>query len=97
VLKKLTQSLASSTVDLNPHQIKAALFAFNSPLSRGAILCDEVGERWEALFNDLCEKMMTVTAFECENIKHEMPPADLSDSTLRTFTDKLLKEIGLRN
>lgn len=42
-LKKLTQSLAASTVDLNPHQIDAALFAFNSPLSRGALLCDEVG------------------------------------------------------
>lgn len=42
-LKKLNQSLASSTVDLNPHQIDAALFAFKSPLSRGAILCDEVG------------------------------------------------------
>lgn len=42
-LKKLSQSLASSTVDLNPHQIEAALFAFNSPLSRGAVLCDEVG------------------------------------------------------
>jgi adenine-specific DNA-methyltransferase len=42
-LRKLSQSLASSTVDLNPHQIEAALFAFNSPISRGAILCDEVG------------------------------------------------------
>lgn len=28
-LKKLNQNLASSTVDLNPHQIDAALFAFN--------------------------------------------------------------------
>ncbi len=42
-LKKLNQTLASSTVDLNPHQIDAALFAFNCPLSRDAILCDEVG------------------------------------------------------
>lgn len=42
-LKKLNQTLASSTVDLNPHQIDAALFAFNCHLSRGAILCDEVG------------------------------------------------------
>lgn len=42
-LKKLNQTLASSTVDLNPHQIDAALFAFNCPLSGGAILCDEVG------------------------------------------------------
>jgi SNF2 family DNA or RNA helicase len=42
-LKKLNQTRASSAVDLNPHQIDAALFAFNCPLSRGAILCDEVG------------------------------------------------------
>jgi len=32
-----------SQVDLNPHQIDAALFAFRSPLSKGAILADEVG------------------------------------------------------
>ena len=30
-------------VDLNPHQIDAALFAFQSPLSKGALLADEVG------------------------------------------------------
>jgi SNF2 family DNA or RNA helicase len=30
-------------VDLNPHQVEAALFAFKSPLSMGAILADEVG------------------------------------------------------
>ncbi len=30
-------------VDLNPHQVDAALFAFRSPLSKGAILADEVG------------------------------------------------------
>ena len=34
---------AKSEVDLNPHQIEAALFAFRSPLSKGAILADEVG------------------------------------------------------
>ena len=37
-LKKLNQTLISSTVDLNPHQIDAALFAFNCPLSSGTIL-----------------------------------------------------------
>ena len=42
-LAKLSQSLFNATVDLNPHQIEAALFAFRSPLSRGAILADEVG------------------------------------------------------
>ncbi len=30
-------------VDLNPHQVEAALFAFISPLSKGAIFADEVG------------------------------------------------------
>jgi len=42
-LEKLSQTLCNAVVDLNPHQIEAALFAFRSPLSRGAILADEVG------------------------------------------------------
>ena len=36
-------SLSDAQVDLNPHQVEAALFAFQSPLSKGAILADEVG------------------------------------------------------
>lgn len=42
-LGSLSQSLLSSTVDINPHQIDAALFAFNSPFSKGVVLADEVG------------------------------------------------------
>src|ERR1700736_1509285 len=42
-MEKLAASLADAQVDLNPHQIEAALFAFSSPLSKGAILADEVG------------------------------------------------------
>ena len=42
-LEKLTASLLDARVDLNPHQIEAALFAFKSPFSTGAILADEVG------------------------------------------------------
>jgi adenine-specific DNA-methyltransferase len=42
-LEKLAASLSDAQVDLNPHQVDAALFAFRSPLSRGAILADEVG------------------------------------------------------
>lgn len=42
-LTSLSQSLLSSTVDINPHQIDAALFAFSSPLSKGVVLADEVG------------------------------------------------------
>src|SRR5438093_5352657 len=42
-LQKLAATLADAQVDLNPHQVDAALFAFRSPLSKGAILADEVG------------------------------------------------------
>ncbi len=42
-LGKLTASLQDAQVDLTPHQIDAALFAFKSPPSKGAILADEVG------------------------------------------------------
>ena len=42
-LEKLSPTLSNAQVDLNPHQIEAALFAFKSPLSKGAILADEVG------------------------------------------------------
>lgn len=40
---RFTGVLSESRVDLNPHQVEAALFAFKSPLSKGAILADEVG------------------------------------------------------
>ena len=41
--EKLAGTLLDAQVDLNPHQVGAALFAFRSPLSKGAILADEVG------------------------------------------------------
>ncbi len=42
-IQKLATTLVDAQVDLNPHQVEAALFAFRSPLSMGAILADEVG------------------------------------------------------
>jgi len=42
-LEKLAGALVDAKVDLNPHQVEAALFAFRSPLSKGALLADEVG------------------------------------------------------
>jgi SNF2 family DNA or RNA helicase len=42
-VERLTAVLSDAQVDLNPHQIEAALFAFRNPLARGAILADEVG------------------------------------------------------
>ncbi|MBI5641046.1 MAG: DEAD/DEAH box helicase family protein [Nitrospirae bacterium] len=42
-MRKIEAPLSAAMVDLNPHQVDAALFAFKGPMSRGAILCDEVG------------------------------------------------------
>lgn len=42
-MQKLASTFVDAQVDLNPHQVEAALFAFRSPLSKGAILADEVG------------------------------------------------------
>lgn len=40
---RIGTALLDAQVDLNPHQVDAALFAFQSPLSKGVILADEVG------------------------------------------------------
>jgi adenine-specific DNA-methyltransferase len=39
----IARTIANAKVDLNPHQVDAALFALRSPLTRGVILADEVG------------------------------------------------------
>ena len=39
----LASTLVDAQVDLNPHQVDAAFFAFESPLSKGVIFADEVG------------------------------------------------------
>lgn len=40
---RLGKTLYQSKIQLTPHQINAALFAFQSPFSKGVILADEVG------------------------------------------------------
>lgn len=39
----LVSALSASQIDLNPHQIEAALFALNTSSDLGVILADEVG------------------------------------------------------
>ncbi len=41
--RKLLPALASAQIDLHPHQIEAALFAWQAPFSEGVILADEEG------------------------------------------------------
>ena len=42
-VESIARSISNSRLDLNPHQVEAALFALRSPLSKGVILADEVG------------------------------------------------------
>jgi hypothetical protein len=42
-IDRLTTTLFDSKVDLNPHQVEAAMFAISNPLQKGVILADEVG------------------------------------------------------
>lgn len=42
-MESMASALLDAQVDLNPHQIDAALFATSNPLSKGVILADEVG------------------------------------------------------
>ena len=42
-VEHLSRAISNARVDLNPHQVDAALFALRSPLSKGVILADEVG------------------------------------------------------
>lgn len=40
---QVSRAMASARVDMNPHQVEAAIFALKSPLEKGVLLADEVG------------------------------------------------------
>ena len=42
-MDRMASALLDAQVDLNPHQVDAAMFATGNPLAKGAILADEVG------------------------------------------------------
>ena len=88
-LGRLTSVLAKSTIDLNPHQIHAALYAFNSPLSRGAILADEVG------LGKTIEAGIIIAQLHAEGKKKIliMSPASLR----KQWQDELLTKFGLES
>lgn len=68
-VERIGNALFNSKIKLTPHQIQAALFAFNSPLSKGVMLADEVGlgKTIEAgiiisqLWNEGKERILVVT------------------------------------
>ncbi len=40
---QISRTMASARVDMNPHQVEAAIFALKSPVAKGVLLADEVG------------------------------------------------------
>lgn len=88
-LARLSSVLAKATIDLNPHQVHAALYAFNSPLSRGAILADEVG------LGKTIEAGIIIAQLWAENKKRIliMCPASLR----KQWQDELLTKFGLES
>ena len=75
-MEKLASALVDAQVDLNPHQIEAALFAFRSPLSRGALLADEVGlgktiEAGLVLSQKLAERKHRILVITPANLRNQ--------------------------
>lgn len=60
-VERLSQGIFNAKVDLNPHQVEAALFAFKSPMSEGVILADEVG------LGKTIEAGLILTQYWCEH------------------------------
>jgi len=88
-LSRISSVLAKSTIDLNPYQIHAALYAFNSPLSRGAILADEVG------LGKTIEAGIIISQLWAEGKKKIliMTPASLR----KQWQDELLSKFGIES
>lgn len=81
---RITDTLYQSKINLNPHQIQAALFAFKSPLSKGVMLCDEVG------LGKTIEAGIVIKQYWLENKKNILiiTPAALTRQWVQELEDK---------
>jgi len=87
-LQKLAGTLLDAQVDLNPHQVDAALFAFQSPLSKGAILADEVGlgktiEAGMVIYQKCVDDIKT-------SLEIKLKQLDIEIKTLKTTSKRIL-------
>jgi ERCC4-related helicase len=106
-LEKLSATLMDAQVDLNPHQIDAALFAFKSPLSKGAILADEVGlgktiEAGILISQFWAERKRKILIILPSNLRKQwnaelLEKFFLPSTILETGTFNKLKKGGLKN
>ncbi len=90
-IEKFVGTLADAKVDMNPHQVEAALFAFKSPLSKGAILADEVG------LGKTIEAGIVLSQFwaEGKNRILLLVPASLRKQWQNELTDKFYLPSGI--
>lgn len=86
-VERLGNTLYNSKIELTPHQIKAALFAFKSPLDKGVILADEVG------LGKTIEAGIVITQMKYESNAHTLiiAPASL----MRQWGNELEEKFGL--
>ena len=85
-LDRLSQALFNASVDLNPHQIEAAVFALRSPLSKGVLLADAVGlgktiEAGIALCQYWAERKRQLFALQ-GTVAYDMGPAQSLDHVI---------------
>lgn len=81
---RIGKTLFDSKISLNPHQIQAALFVFSSPLSKGVMLCDEVG------LGKTIEAGIVISQFWCERKRNiiVIAPASLTRQWAAELEDK---------
>ena len=81
---RLGRALFDACVDLNPHQIEAALFALRSPISKGVLLADEVG------LGKTVESGLVLCQFWAERKRHLLVivPASLRKQWALELTEK---------
>lgn len=84
---RISKTLLNSKISLNPHQIKASLFAFSSPVSKGVMLCDEVG------LGKTIEAGIVISQYWFEHKRNILiiTPASLT----RQWASELLDKFGL--
>ena len=100
-LEKFTTLLLDAQVDLNPHQVDAALFAFKSPFSTGAILADEVGlgktiEAGIVLAQKWAERKRTILVIVPSSLRNQWSQ-ELSENIDTDPTQTLLPILNLND
>lgn len=103
----LAATLVDSQVELNPHQVEAALFACLNPLSRGVLLADEVGlgktiEAGLVISQRWAERRRRILIMVPANLRKQwhqemLDKFSLSALILETKNYNALKKAGARN